>query len=254
MTRGSARWPQQRARTAGSRNEAGGAIRVAGLQAMDFADAAARLPLRADLLGVCHGGGRAPRRAARKPGWRSRGCCAVIPLRARDTIPCRRRIAKHSGFGPPDSLPAKFAAPLEWNFNLAEYRNPQQEPGGESRMLIVFAVTFALILISQFFLFKNKSKQQPKPNPRRNLAVQRAHDRQPQPEAATAPAAAVSKRHAPATPSLRKLRSHEGGQQRSRDRGRERPLPHRLHQPRRAGQVVDPEEVQGRRRAIRSTW
>ena len=29
-------------------------------------------------------------------------------------------------------------------------------------MLMVFAVTFALIIISQIFLFKDKSKQQPK--------------------------------------------------------------------------------------------
>jgi YidC/Oxa1 family membrane protein insertase len=37
---------------------------------------------------------------------------------------------------------------------LAEYRNPQQEPGGDKRMLLVFAVTFALIIIGQVFLFK----------------------------------------------------------------------------------------------------
>jgi YidC/Oxa1 family membrane protein insertase len=39
---------------------------------------------------------------------------------------------------------------------LAEYRNPQQEPGNERRMLMVFVVTFALIILGQFFLFKNK--------------------------------------------------------------------------------------------------
>jgi len=37
---------------------------------------------------------------------------------------------------------------------LAEYRNPQQESGGDKRMLWVFAVTFALIIIGQIFLFK----------------------------------------------------------------------------------------------------
>jgi YidC/Oxa1 family membrane protein insertase len=37
---------------------------------------------------------------------------------------------------------------------LAEYRNPQQESGGDKRMLVVFAVTFALIIIGQIFLFK----------------------------------------------------------------------------------------------------
>ena len=37
---------------------------------------------------------------------------------------------------------------------MAEYRNPQQEPGGDKRMLMVFAVTFALIILGQIFLFK----------------------------------------------------------------------------------------------------
>jgi YidC/Oxa1 family membrane protein insertase len=43
---------------------------------------------------------------------------------------------------------------------LPEYRNPQQDPGGggSSRMTLVLVATFALILISQFFLFKNKPK------------------------------------------------------------------------------------------------
>ena len=39
---------------------------------------------------------------------------------------------------------------------MAEYRNPQQEPGNERRTLVVFAVTFAIIVLAQFFLFKNK--------------------------------------------------------------------------------------------------
>src|SRR5665811_1245341 len=56
-------------------------------------------------------------------------------------------------------------SPLERNLNLAEYKNPQQEPGGDRRMLMVFAVTFALIIISQIFLFKDKSKPQPKSAP-----------------------------------------------------------------------------------------
>ncbi len=47
---------------------------------------------------------------------------------------------------------------------MAEYRNPQQEPGNERRMLLVFAVTFALIILGQFFLFKNKPAS-PKTNP-----------------------------------------------------------------------------------------
>jgi YidC/Oxa1 family membrane protein insertase len=48
---------------------------------------------------------------------------------------------------------------------LAEYRNPQQEGGGggDKRMLMVFAVTFALIIISQLFLFKKNPAQPAKP-------------------------------------------------------------------------------------------
>ena len=50
---------------------------------------------------------------------------------------------------------------------MAEYRNPQQEPGGDKRMLMVFAVTFALIILSQIFLFK---KNPAKPNPANEAA------------------------------------------------------------------------------------
>ncbi|MGB8768148.1 MAG: membrane protein insertase YidC [Candidatus Korobacteraceae bacterium] len=74
---------------------------------------------------------------------------------------------------------------------MAEYRNPQQEPGGDRRMLMVFAVTFALIIISQVFLFKDKSKQQPKPNP-----VQTSQSNAPAPESTVAntPTEPVSKK------------------------------------------------------------
>ncbi len=77
---------------------------------------------------------------------------------------------------------------------MAEYKNPQQEPGGDRRMLMVFAVTFALIIISQIFLFKDKGKQAPKPNPvetsQSNASVPAA---QSQAEVAGAPPEAVSK-------------------------------------------------------------
>ncbi|MGB8888542.1 MAG: membrane protein insertase YidC [Candidatus Korobacteraceae bacterium] len=47
---------------------------------------------------------------------------------------------------------------------MAEYRNPQQEGGGgDKRMLMVFAVTFALIIISQIFLFKKSPTPPAKP-------------------------------------------------------------------------------------------
>jgi YidC/Oxa1 family membrane protein insertase len=45
---------------------------------------------------------------------------------------------------------------------LAEYRNPQQEPGGDKRMMTVFAVVFALIILGQIFLFKKTPATQPK--------------------------------------------------------------------------------------------
>ena len=65
-------------------------------------------------------------------------------------------------------------------------------------MLMVFAITFALIIISQIFLFKDKSKQQPKTNP-----VESAQSNAPAPQAqseSAGPAAeAVSKGKAPAT-------------------------------------------------------
>ncbi len=50
---------------------------------------------------------------------------------------------------------------------MAEYRNPQQEPGGggDKRMLMVFAVTFALIILSQIFLFKKNPASPSKPAP-----------------------------------------------------------------------------------------
>lgn len=59
-------------------------------------------------------------------------------------------------------------------------------------MLMVFAVTFALIIISQIFLFKDKSKQPPKPNP-----VQTSQSNAPappsQPQAASTAAEPASK-------------------------------------------------------------
>ena len=45
---------------------------------------------------------------------------------------------------------------------MAEYHNPQQEGGGgDRRMLLVFAVTFAAIILAQLFLFKNRPNPQP---------------------------------------------------------------------------------------------
>ena len=63
---------------------------------------------------------------------------------------------------------------------MAEYRNPQADGGGtggggDKRMLMVFAVTFALIIIAQIFLFKKKPEtQQPS-----TAATQTAQSSQP---------------------------------------------------------------------------
>jgi YidC/Oxa1 family membrane protein insertase len=66
---------------------------------------------------------------------------------------------------------------------LPEYRNPQQESGGgQSRMTLVLVVTFALILIGQFLLVKNKAKNPP-PKPSTSTAAEQS----PPPAAATQP-------------------------------------------------------------------
>ncbi len=104
----------------------------------------------------------------------------------------------------------KFSS-LERNLNLAEYKNPQQEPGGDRRMLMVFAVTFALIIISQIFLFKDKGKQRQsriQSKPRR--AAPPTPAAQPQSEVASAPSEASPKGRAhgaPSRPRLPQLRS-----------------------------------------------
>ena len=47
-----------------------------------------RLQIRAHLLGVCRGGDRDARPAARHRHWRPGGCCAAIPSRAEGSIRC----------------------------------------------------------------------------------------------------------------------------------------------------------------------
>jgi YidC/Oxa1 family membrane protein insertase len=64
---------------------------------------------------------------------------------------------------------------------LAEYHNPQQEPGGERRMLLIFLVTFIVILTFQP-LFKKYFPQPPAPTQRQNQPAQS----QPAPSAASA--------------------------------------------------------------------
>jgi YidC/Oxa1 family membrane protein insertase len=74
---------------------------------------------------------------------------------------------------------------------LAEYQNPQQEPGGDRRMLMVFAVTFALIIIAQLFFFKDRGKPPASPNPA--PAAQTAQPASPAPSAPAETAAKTAK-------------------------------------------------------------
>jgi YidC/Oxa1 family membrane protein insertase len=69
--------------------------------------------------------------------------------------------------------------------NLADFQNPQQEPGMERRLLLVFAITFLIILASQPLLKKYGPKAPETPPPAQNQAVN------PTPQAAvTAPVSA----------------------------------------------------------------
>ena len=78
---------------------------------------------------------------------------------------------------------------------MPEYRNPQQEPGGDKRMLTVFAATFALIILFQIFLFKKPPLHPNKANthtPAQTSATPAPSaapaQSAPQPETATSPA------------------------------------------------------------------
>jgi YidC/Oxa1 family membrane protein insertase len=54
---------------------------------------------------------------------------------------------------------------------LADFQNPQQEPGTERRLLLVFALTFLIILASQPLLKKYGPKPSETPQPTRNPSV-----------------------------------------------------------------------------------
>ena len=68
---------------------------------------------------------------------------------------------------------------------LADFQNPQQEPGTERRLLLVFAITFLIILASQPLLKKYGLKGPESPPPAQNQPVNPAP--QPSPSASTAP-------------------------------------------------------------------
>ena len=84
----------------------------------------------------------------------------------------------------------------ERDINLAEYRNPQQEPGNERRMLVVFVVTFALIIFGQFFLFKNK------PAPPKSTTAESSQSAVAPSQSMARPEASTSAPSAPAAPPI----------------------------------------------------
>ena len=47
---------------------------------------------------------------------------------------------------------------------MAEIRNPQQEPGNERRLLLIFGLTFLMIVIGQTVFFKNRAQPKPQDN------------------------------------------------------------------------------------------
>jgi len=78
---------------------------------------------------------------------------------------------------------------------LAEYQNPQHEPGNEKRLLLIFAVTFFLILVftqvqKRFFPAPPPPKDQPA---QQNPIQSQANTTTPQPTAVSAPPAGVTK-------------------------------------------------------------
>jgi YidC/Oxa1 family membrane protein insertase len=75
---------------------------------------------------------------------------------------------------------------------LAEFKNPQQEPGTERRLLLVFAITFLIILASQPLLKKYGPKPQEGPRPSEPNATRSAPSPSPAPASVPPPPAAGS--------------------------------------------------------------
>jgi YidC/Oxa1 family membrane protein insertase len=76
---------------------------------------------------------------------------------------------------------------------LAEFQNPQQEPGQERKLLLVFAITFLIILASQPLLKKYGPKPQEGPRPAEPAATQTAPPPSTHPASVAAPPPAGSK-------------------------------------------------------------
>ena len=118
--------------------------------------------------------------------------------------------------------------------NLAEFQNPQQEPGMERRLLLVFALTFLVIvlfqpIIKKYFPQATPPLQHRKARARRRPFHPRPSINQVQPSATGSSGAQCGRDQ---TSSFR-----------IGNRCRERSLPHHVYQPRSAGQVLDPKEI-----------
>ncbi|HTM42171.1 MAG TPA: membrane protein insertase YidC [Terriglobales bacterium] len=77
---------------------------------------------------------------------------------------------------------------------MTDFQNPQQDPGLERRLLLVFALTFLVILALQPLLMKKVLPQQPK-GPEKKTAQTAPSVSQPPAPVAAAPAAAVQPAH-----------------------------------------------------------
>lgn len=81
-----------------------------------------------------------------------------------------------------------------------EFPNPHQDPGAEKRLLLVFVLTFAVLLISQPLLMKFIKPQQPAPAKQEQQQQQPAAT--PAQTSPSAPASAVAPPNASATPAV----------------------------------------------------
>ena len=84
---------------------------------------------------------------------------------------------------------------------MAEYHNPQQEPGTERKLLLVFALTFLIIILFQT-VFKKYLPQPPEPKPAETQAQNQAASPNQAAPAATvaAPGAVSAQKSAPVVP------------------------------------------------------
>ena len=87
----------------------------------------------------------------RGKGWRSCGCCAAILLPRADSIRSwqSQEIARRSRLAAPSN-----ATRSAYGKHLPDFQNPQQDPGMERRLLLVFVLTFIVILAFQPILKK----------------------------------------------------------------------------------------------------